>query len=101
MSLFCLLPCCLLLEEICSPQSRLLNNPLTDLEESGKPGQVHKADMTRALLLAVSYNKKGTGSEKMKQQVRQVKEKISLSPTKLTVGLIATGYCEEEKQKGF
>lgn len=71
-SLFCLLPCCLLLEETRSLQSCLLNNPLTDLEERGKPGQVCKADTTGAQLLTVSYNKNklGISSERIKQQVR-------------------------------
>lgn len=93
---FCLLPCCLLLEEISSFQSCLLNSTPTDLEERGKPDQVHEANAIRAQLLTVTI-KTNISSAKIKQHVRKVKEKIFLPTTKLMVGLTSTGYCEGQK----
>lgn len=68
----------------------MLNNPPTDVEERGKPDQVHEADAIRAQLLTVTIET-NRSSTKIKQHVRQVKEKIFLPTTKFMVGLTSTG----------
>lgn len=84
-SFFCLLPCCLLLEEISPLQSCLLNNPPTDLEERGKPDQLRQADAIRAQLLTVTI-KTNLSATEIKQHVRQVKEKNIFAHHKINGG---------------